>query len=53
MLKGDFECDKYEFTTNSQTPLLKHKANDHKPRTSCDNFDVKKSKFTAAHGTWH
>ena len=43
-LRGDFKCDKCNFCTSNLTLLVKHKANDHKPKTSCDMCTFKSGK---------
>ena len=43
-LKGNFKCDKRNFCTSNLTLLVKHKANDHKRKTSCDKCTFKSGK---------
>ena len=44
VLKGDFKCDKCDFSTADLSILVKHKANEHKPIMSCDQCKFKSIK---------
>ena len=46
VLRGDFECDKCNFSTTDLSILVKHKANEHKPVMKCDHCKFKSIKIS-------
>ena len=46
VLRGDFKCDKCNFSTTELSILVKHKANEHKPVITCNHCKFKSIKIS-------